>query len=120
MNIVHVTPHLPPEQAANALLPFHLGRWARPPGSQVRFITHPPRQEEAWRVAPSELPGEAVWVPAGRSSSAFRRRLRLDTLADARTIARLAGPVIDASDLVHVHSNGLLAEVCAWLAARRR
>jgi glycosyltransferase involved in cell wall biosynthesis len=120
MRICHVTPHLPPEQAANALLPFHLGRWARPAGSEVRFITHPPRQEETWRLERVELPGEVVWVPTERSSSALRRRLRLDALADARAIIRLAGPVIDASDLVHIHSNGLLAEICAWLAARRR
>jgi glycosyltransferase involved in cell wall biosynthesis len=119
MRICHVTPHLPPEQAANALLPFHLGRWARPAGSEVRFITHPPRQEETWRLEPVAMPGEVVWIPTARSSSAFRRRLRLDTLGDARTIMRLAGPVIDASDLVHIHSNGLLAEVCAYLAARR-
>ena len=25
MRICHITPHLPPDQAANALLPYHLG-----------------------------------------------------------------------------------------------
>ena len=32
MRIVHVTPHLPPDQAANALLPFQLGQWAQARG----------------------------------------------------------------------------------------
>lgn len=39
MNICHVSPHLPPDQAANALLPAHLGAWARDAGHTVAFIT---------------------------------------------------------------------------------
>jgi hypothetical protein len=43
VRICHVTPHLPPDQAANALLPYHLGCWARDAGDEVSFIAHPPR-----------------------------------------------------------------------------
>ena len=32
--ICHVTPHLPPDQAANALLPAHLGAWAADAGDR--------------------------------------------------------------------------------------
>ncbi len=42
MRIVHITPHLPPEQAANALLPFQLGEWATARGDSVHYIAHPP------------------------------------------------------------------------------
>jgi hypothetical protein len=37
VRICHVTPHLPPDQAANALLPYHLGCWARDAGDDVSF-----------------------------------------------------------------------------------
>ena len=30
MHILHVTPHVPPDQAANALLPAQLGEWSNP------------------------------------------------------------------------------------------
>ena len=42
MRIVHVTPHLPPDQAANALLPFQLGEWAAARGDSVHYVAHPP------------------------------------------------------------------------------
>ena len=43
MRILHVTPHLPPDQAANALLPWQLGNWARGRGDDVEYVAHPPR-----------------------------------------------------------------------------
>jgi glycosyltransferase involved in cell wall biosynthesis len=47
------------------------------------------------------------------------RRLRVSSLTGARRIAKAAAPLLDRARLVHVHSNGLLTEVVAWLAARR-
>ena len=44
MHICHVSPHLPPDQAANALLPAQLGRWAAARGDQVTFVAHEPAQ----------------------------------------------------------------------------
>ena len=38
MRISHVTTHLPPDQAANALLPVHLGAWSREAGDTVTYI----------------------------------------------------------------------------------
>jgi len=113
LRIVHVTPHLPPDQAANALLPAHLGRWAREDGHDVTYVAHPPRAGEA-----ADTAGPVVWIPAVQGTG-LARRLRLSSLAGARRIARDAGPVLDRADIVHLHSNGLLTEVVSWLAERR-
>jgi glycosyltransferase involved in cell wall biosynthesis len=120
MRICHVTPHLPPDQAANALLPFHLGQWAVSAGDEVAYLAHPPRQDAGRRVARVEMPGPVAWVPRHRGASALMSRLKIDAVSGFITIAKVAGPLIDSSDLVHLHSNGFLVEVCAWLAARRR
>ena len=72
MRILHVTPHLPPDQAANALLPWQLGVWARDAGDAVEYVAHPPRAG-----SPSAL----------RAEGAFDRLSRgfLQALRDART-----------------------------------
>jgi glycosyltransferase involved in cell wall biosynthesis len=112
MRVCHVTPHLPPDQAANALLPFHLGRWIRESGGEVTYVAHPPR---AARTAPRDLPGPVVWI--GRTEgSRLARRLRLTSLTAALRIVRAARPMMAAADVVHIHSNGLLAEVGALVA----
>jgi glycosyltransferase involved in cell wall biosynthesis len=114
MHIVHITPHLPPDQAANALLPYHLGEWAAARGDTVRYIAHPPR---AGRAGP--LSGPVTWIPRSRHNW-MQRWLRLGSIANGWRILRAARPVIDAADVVHVHSNGLLAELGAALAVKRR
>ncbi len=120
MRICHVTPHLPPEQAANALLPFHLGQWAAASGHEVAYVAHPPRRDASRRAERPDAPGTVTWIPEHRLASAFSHGLKLDIVKGFVTIAKRAGPLIDSSDLVHLHSNGLLVEVCAWLAARKR
>lgn len=113
MRIVHVTPHLPPDQAANALLPAHLGRWAADAGHDVTFVSHPPRAG-----APEPAAGPVIWI-APHHGTGWQKRLRISALAAARDITRHAGPTLAQADIVHIHSNGLLAETCAWLANRR-
>jgi glycosyltransferase involved in cell wall biosynthesis len=116
MRICHITPHLPPDQAANALLPYHLGRWAREAGDQPVYIAHPSRDDgDLSRPAP-QLPGPATWVPRRRPARSLTG-LRLESLAAATSVFRAIVPVVRECDLVHVHSNGLLAEV-GGLAAR--
>ena len=44
MRIVHVTPHLPPDQAANAILPAQAGMWSTDRGHSVLYVAHPPAQ----------------------------------------------------------------------------
>jgi glycosyltransferase involved in cell wall biosynthesis len=113
MRILHVTPHLPPDQAANALLPWQLGVWAREAGDEVGYVAHPPRAGRA-----ANLPGAVVWVPR-RSSSGLPRTSRVGAVVSAYGAWRALSPGLDASDVVHVHSNGLLSELAVLLARRR-
>lgn len=113
MRILHVTPHLPPDQAANALLPWQLGVWAREAGDEVAYAAHPPRAGRA-----TNLPGPAVWIPR-RADGFVRRTLRIGSLTAALGVWRALVPTIDAADVVHVHSNGLLPELAVLLARRR-
>jgi glycosyltransferase involved in cell wall biosynthesis len=110
MHILHVTPHLPPDQAANALLPWQLGLWARDAGDTVEYVAHPPR---AGGSAP--LAGPPTWVPR-RSGGVMDRALLVGPLLAASAFRRALAPAIDRADIVHVHSNGLLAEVAVLLA----
>jgi glycosyltransferase involved in cell wall biosynthesis len=113
VKIVHITPHLPPDQAANALLPFQLGEWARARGDSVAFVAHPPATA-AGRRAP-----DVTWIPRTRPSL-LQRTLRTGSIAGAWRITRQAKPLIAAADVVHVHSNGLLPEIASRIAARLR
>jgi glycosyltransferase involved in cell wall biosynthesis len=112
MHVVHITPHLPPDQAANALLPYHLGEWAVARGDSVHYIAHPPTARQS-----VSLPGPVTWIPRRRSGR-LQRWLRVGSIANAWRILRTARPIIEAADLVHVHSNGLLAELGAVLSVR--
>lgn len=111
MNILHVTPHLPPDQAANALLPFQLGEWARAKGDSVHYLAHPPLSGGA------SARSDVTWVPR-RRRTALQRAIPIDSLVAAARIRTLAAPHIAAADIVHIHSNGLLSEVGAALAHR--
>jgi glycosyltransferase involved in cell wall biosynthesis len=113
MRILHVTPHLPPDQAANALLPWQLGLWAREARDTVEYVAHPPRAGR-----PAEAAGPVTWVPRRRGGF-IDRGLRLGSVTGALRIRRRIAGAIDRAELVHVHSNGLLAEVAALLAKRR-
>jgi glycosyltransferase involved in cell wall biosynthesis len=117
VRICHITPHLPPDQAANALLPFHLGTWAAADGDEVRYVAHPPSQHQGRVKRPTvTLPGPAAWVPTHAESAGLARLLRVSAVAVALAIIRAARPAIEWADVVHVHSNGLIAEVGAVLA----
>jgi glycosyltransferase involved in cell wall biosynthesis len=117
VRICHVTPHLPPNQAANALLPFHLGCWARDAGDEPIFIAHPPHFARL-DVPTVALPGPVTLVESYRARTPMARISKVGTAAAAWRIARIAGPLIANADIVHIHSNGLLAEYCAKLAVR--
>lgn len=66
----------------------------------------------------SSLPGRVVTVPRRSRRPAIVRKAQ--SLMDARRISRAVSDVLAGADVVHVHSNGLLSETCAVLAARRR
>ena len=47
------------------------------------------------------------------------RQTKIASIAETARILRVAGPLLAKADVVHVHSNGLLAEMAGWIAARR-
>jgi len=109
MRIVHITPHLPPDQAANALLPFQLGEWAAARGDAVQFIAYPP-------ISGSAAPRPGVtWIPRTKRSL-WQKALRLGSITGAWRIRRETEEIINAADVVHIHSNGLLPEIGARIA----
>jgi glycosyltransferase involved in cell wall biosynthesis len=112
MRILHVTPHLPPDQAANALLPWQLGSWAKDRGDDVQYVAHPPHAGGR-----ADLAGPVTWI-ARRRGGFFDRTLRLGSLFGAARIRRLLAPSIERADVVHAHSNGLLPELAVLLARR--
>lgn len=129
MLICHVTSHLPPDQAANSLLPFHLGTWALAAGNSTHYIAHPPRavdqggagtRESQLAAHAAALPGAVTWVSARTRSGGIARALGVSAIADARRMRKMIAPVVAKADIVHVHSNGLLPELAAWIAGRQR
>src|SRR5436190_14341289 len=110
MKIVHITPHLPPDQAANALLPFQLGEWAKARGDSVHYIAHPPA------AGPDSRDG-VTWIPRTKRTL-WQKALRLGSITGAWRIRQEADAIIKTADLVHVHSNGLLPEVGSRIAHR--
>jgi len=117
MRVCHVSPHLPPDQAANALLPAELGRWARDRGDQVTFAAHEPAQG---RASSEALAGPVTWIPRREPSGLLWRALRLDAWRRMELIEGALDRAARQADLLHLHSNGLIIEVAAAWATRRR
>lgn len=119
MRIIHITPHLPPDQAANALLPFQLGEWAAARGDSVHYVAHPPVLSPAEGAASGSVDRRTgiTWIPRTKRS-VWQRTLRVGSIAGAWRIRRAVDALIRRADVVHVHSNGLLPEVGAGIAHR--
>ena len=117
MRICHVSPHLPPDQAANALLPAQLAAWAHEHGHDVSLVAHEPVQG---RTA-ADVAGGRIWrIPRKPAASGVKRLLRIETLKQARRIRAVLAEACAGANLLHLHSNGLIIEVAAaWAAAKR-
>ncbi len=102
-----VTPHLPPYQAANALLPHVLGLELEKRGHAVSFLTFRTADPERERTA---------YV----KRRTVLRVTRIPQLLEAMETRRKALPLIKAADLVHVHSNTWMNQVAARLASGRK
>ncbi len=110
MRVCMVSPHLPPEQAAVALLPVMLGETLSSSGVITSYVSHPSDAGDGVRDRDITYVGRRGRGRASRSKVGA-------VLAAARMILR-AMNAIARSDLVHLHSNGLLIEAGAWLARR--
>jgi glycosyltransferase involved in cell wall biosynthesis len=125
MRICHVTAHLPPDQAANALLPLHLGQWARQAGDEPSYVAHPPRAlggaaGSALRAVEQELPGPVTWIGPRLHRTRVPVAAQLSSLRELARIRRAALSSLAGADVVHIHSNGMLPEASALLASRLR
>ena len=109
MRLIHVTPHLPPDQAANAILPAQAGVWSAERGHDVGYVSHPPAQGGV-PAAPDA--GPVTWVPR-RTRGGLLGAVRLDAWLLTRHIHRVLDQVASGADLLHLHSNGLLIEAAA-------
>lgn len=105
MNILMVTPHLPPHQAANALLPHLLGTALARRGHTIEFLTFGSGRD-----------GEGVRFV--RRSGARLRVTRLPQALEAARTWWKARPMLRKADVVHVHSSTWMNQVAARLAAR--
>lgn len=118
MRICHVSPHLPPDQAANALLPAALGAWAHARGDAVSYVAHEPAQTGAARA---DLGCPVAWVARRGAESTLSRLLRVGSLRVVRNVERALDEQAGEADLLHLHSNGLIIEAAArWAMARRK
>jgi len=115
MRILHVSPHLPPDQAANAILPSLAGEWSAAQGHSVSYLAHRPAQGGQAAVPAA---GAVEWVPRRDNAPSLLRILRIDALRRMRQIDT-ALDRMDRPDLLHLHSNGLLVEAAArWAVSR--
>ncbi|MBI3932555.1 MAG: glycosyltransferase family 4 protein [Acidobacteria bacterium] len=105
MNVLMVTPHLPPHQAANALLPHLLGSGLAARGHSARFFTF------------GDGP-DADGVTYVRRRSRSLRATRIPQALEAAETWWKGGPLVEAADVVHIHSNTWMNQVAARLAAR--
>lgn len=113
MRLCMISPHYPPDQAANALLPVVLGQALESRGVVTRYVAH--TTTSGW---PSTPAGDVVAVPRrGRDPLS---RTPVGALVSAGRMALRARQPVRKSDLVHLHSNGLIVEVGQRLAARYR
>jgi glycosyltransferase involved in cell wall biosynthesis len=111
MNVCMVTPHMPPEQAANALLPSVLARELLRSGDRTTFLTHPAAG------APRADRGAITYV--AKRGRGIVARSPIGAAAAAARMGLAATRAFRHADLVHLHSNGFIVEVAAWVAARR-
>ena len=105
MNVLMVTPHLPPHQAANALLPHLLGQAMGRRGHAVDFLTFGDGRD-------------ADGVHFVRRGSRRLRATRVPQALEALRTWRKARPLLARAEVVHVHSSTWMNQVAARLAVR--
>ena len=116
MRICHVTPHLPPDQGANALMPAELAQWAHEQGHDVSLLSYEPAQGGTATALPFL---NVTRLPRRERGGAISRALRLDTMAHSHRLSAALDAIAAGADVLHLHSNGLIVETAArWAASR--
>ncbi|MSO62567.1 MAG: glycosyltransferase family 4 protein [Acidobacteria bacterium] len=113
MRLCMISPHLPPEQAANALLPVMLGEALSSHGMTTSYLSHPASNQSPFQRAP-----DVTYVPR-RGRDRFSRSTLGALLAGGR-MAIGSRRLVSESDLVHLHGNGFIVEIGHQLAERYR
>ncbi len=108
-----VTPHLPPDQAANALLPQLLSDGLSRGGHEVRLLSFEPREGR-----PRQPPRHEVQY-VRRPRNGLARALRISQIETGLSVWRKSRRLFDGADVVHVHSNTFMNQAAAYLADRR-
>lgn len=107
MNVLMVTPHLPPYQAANALLPHLLGQEISARGDRATYLTFGTEGRGTDVVHVRRRPGR--W-----------RATRIPQALEAAETWWKGLSLVRAADVVHIHSNTWMNQVAARLAVRNR
>ena len=107
-----VTPHLPPVQAANALLPVQLAAELSLEGAAATFISYSTAE-------PSPPMSHSVTRVPKRGDGLLARSV-LGAAATAGRIMLQARRSVGSADIVHLHSNGLIVEAAGDVARRLR
>jgi len=105
-----VTPHLPPDQAANALLPQLLRDELSREGHEVRLLSFEPREGR---------PRQADVRYIRRPRNGLARTLRLSLIETGLSVWRESRAFFEGAQVVHVHSNTFMNQGAAFLAHRR-
>jgi glycosyltransferase involved in cell wall biosynthesis len=105
-----VTPHLPPDQAANALLPQLLCDGLSRGGHEVRLLSFEPREGRP------RQPGVRY---VRRPRNGLARTLRISQIETGLSVWRESKGLFEGADVVHVHSNTFMNQAAAYLADRR-
>ncbi|MGH9321043.1 MAG: glycosyltransferase family 4 protein [Vicinamibacteria bacterium] len=105
-----VTPHLPPDQAANALLPQLLREGLSRAGHEVRLLSFEPREGRPRQP-------EVRYIRRPRNGLA--RRLRVSQIETGLSVWRESKAFFQGAHVVHVHSNTFMNQVAAFAAHRR-
>jgi glycosyltransferase involved in cell wall biosynthesis len=105
-----VTPHLPPDQAANALLPQLLKDGLAREGHEVRLLSFEPRERR------KRLPHVSY---IRRPRNGLARTLKLSSIETGFSVWREARSFLEGASLAHIHSNTFMNQAAAFLAHRR-
>ncbi len=105
-----VTPHLPPDQAANALLPQLLRDGLSREGHEVRLLSFEPREGR---------PRQPHVRYIRRPRNGLARTLRLSSIETGLSVWLESRAFFEGADVVHVHSNTFMNQAAAFLAHRR-